>query len=417
MHFKRDSLFRKTAIALHHLLLVVFITACGNSDDARKLTDAIEVNKLNISSLQLSSPNTVIEFDATEQFKAEAVIGDGSGDLLDVSNKVRWSVSDTDIAKINSSGLLTGKADGLITVTAKLADLSITKDLDLSSATLAGINILNNPTPVSACKSGYSLSAQGIYSDTTTRDITHLVDWSSNDSSLLAFSESGTFSTFKDGIATIKATRNTLAGSDTINIQDDISSILVSSPADHISIDSTLSFTAHATYNDTSTADVTHTVSWSSHDAATLAISNDEKNKGVATGVATGNTNIFAACLTTAPSISNLIAIEVKEKAVINGISIEEDATLKQFKLADSPEELVARLTKSDGSFGSNISDDEHTTWAVDETISGSPVTIDGEGELSFTEEGITKIQVRYYDSDNNVGPFTDSIEVEIIRN
>lgn len=398
------------------LLLVIslILSACGNSEDADKLKEALELNKLDISSLQVSSPNTIVEYDATEQFTALAVIGDGSGPMLNVSDKVRWSVSDSDAASITQTGLLTGKADGLVTVQVELADLYASKELQLSSATLTSITITDNPSPISICKTGYALSAQGLYSDATTRDITDLVSWTSADSTTLAFDADGLISTYKSGTVSVSASRSDISSSANITVNDDIASIAISATGSSVYIGKTLPLKAVGTYDNSSTATITNMVNWLSSDTNILTVSNAASSKGEAKGVAAGFSNLTASCQTTT---SNSITVSVSEEPVINDVAIEEDQTLIEFKLVDSPEQLTAKLKRSDNTYSTDVSDSEYTTWSISETIEGKAVTLSKTGEISFTQVGTTEIKVRYYDDDKEIGPFTDTIEVKIVAN
>ncbi|MFT6029648.1 MAG: hypothetical protein ACI8O8_001384 [Oleiphilaceae bacterium] len=421
MHSKNNRSFKKSFTIVSFFSLVLILTACGNSEDAQKVKDALDVNQLGITDLQLTSPNTLVEFDATEQFTAQAIIGDGSGSPLSVNNKVKWSISDADAATINSSGLLTGKNVGLVTVTIQLADLMATKDIQLSNALLETIDIINIPTPVSVCHAAYQLNANGNYDDSTVRDLTDQVTWSSDNTDLLVIDETGAFATFKDGTATITVSRNTIEKTAAVVINDDIDSIAISTSSNTVNTGNTLSFTATGTYDDASTSEITNNVNWISDTPAALSISNDLATKGVATGVTEGQANISATCLSTSAVVSNSVLIDVEELPVINGVSINEDTVSLEFKINDSPEQLVAQLTKSDSTFSTDVTDSDNIDWSVIRTISGTPLTVSNikgsKGEITFTATGITEIEVRYDDNDADEGPFFDKIEVEILTN
>ena len=402
---------------ISYIFLALILSACGNSEDAEKVKDAIEVNQLDITALELTSSKIIMETLATLQITAKAVIGDAMTATLDVSNKVTWSSSNNDIASINQSGLLTGKSEGLVTITAQLADLSAEIQIQLSSALLESIVITNNPSPVSVCRTGYSLKAEGNYDDTTTRDITSDVTWSSDDPTQLAFNSSGIFSTYKNGTVEVTATRNSISGSADVTVTDDITAVAINASANSVYIDKNISFTATGSFDDASTADITNMVTWTSSNTGVLTISNEDTDKGRATGVAEGSANISASCLTTVPETSSTISIAVSEEPLINDIAIEEDASIIEFKLVDSPEQLTANLKRSDNTYSTDVSDSEYTTWSVSDTISGTPLAISTTGEITFTAVGITEVKVRYYDDDNNVGSFTDTIEIKIVTN
>ncbi|MFV1872722.1 MAG: Ig-like domain-containing protein [Oleiphilus sp.] len=417
MSFKHN-LHARTVICFCTMVFTFLLSACGNSDDAEKVKNAIEVNKLDITSLQLISESSIIETTGTEQFTAQAIIGDGSTDPLDVSSKVQWSVSDSDLATINNSGKLTGKADGLVEVKARLADLSATKELMLSSAALEEIFISNNDSPFSVCSENNALIAEGQYEDEAElRTITTKVTWTPDDSSAMTINSQGIFSALKEGSTTVTASQGDINKSADITIEDDIESVSISAEEDSVYVGSTLTFTATGTYDDSSTRDITNTVTWSSSNNAFLSISNEAETRGTATGVAEGVANISAACLTTVNEVSPDLAITVEPQPVINGITIEDSDNLLTFKLIDSPEQLTANLTFSDGALGEDVTDSEDIIWSIDETVEGQAVEVDNEGEISFSAIGITRLKVFYRDTDDDIGPFEDTILIEIIAN
>lgn len=404
------------------------MTACGNTEDAQKVKDALDVNLLNITSLKVTSPRDIMEITATEPFTAMAIIANDPTVQIDISNKVKWSSSDTGNATINSSGLLTSKAlETLsVTVSAQLADLTASKEIKLSNAPLERIDILTNPSPVSVCRGGYQFTAQGKYETEVgepedMRPITDLVTWASADQTLLKFGETGAFSTYKDGTTTVTASLNTIEASASVTIDDDLDSIAITAGSDTVNVGSTLSFTATGNYG-TTTTDITKNVNWISDTPSVLSISNDTATKGVATGVSVEMANISATCLSTKAVVSNEVLIDVKVAPVIDGVAINDGTANLEFKIIDSPEQLTAKLTKSaDSSFGKVVTDSDNITWQVKRTVSGTALTVSNtkgsKGEITFNAIGITEIEVRYDDKDSNEGPFTDVIEVEIVAN
>jgi hypothetical protein len=429
MHSKINQSFKKGFTALTFFCLTLILTACGNSEDAQKVKAALDVNTLNITSLEVSSPRDIMEITATEPFTAMAIIANGTKAPINISNKVKWSSSDTGNATINSSGVLTGKAIETlsVTVSAQLADLTASKEIKLSNAPLERIDILTNPSPVSVCRGGYQLTAEGKYETEVgeaedIRTITDLVTWASGDQTLLKFGETGVFSTYKDGTTTVTASLNTIDASAPITINDDIDSIAITAGSDTVNVGSTLSFTATGTYDDTSTADITKNVSWISDTPSVLSVSNDTATKGIATGVSVELANISATCLSSEAVVSNEALITVKVLPVIDGVSINEGTANLEFKIADSPEQLTAKLTKSgDASFGNVVTDNDNISWSVKRTISGTALTVSNtkgsKGEITFNAVGITEIEIRYDDKDADEGPFSDVIEVEIVAN
>lgn len=402
------------------------LSACGNNEDADKVKAIIDINTRNVTSLKISSPNIIIETGATEQFSAEGIVGNDDTNRIDVSDKVIWSSSDPSLASINQTGLMTSHVDGMVTITTRWGDLSDSKDIMLSSAPLNSITIEGNTTPVSVCTTDHQLTAKGNYADNTTRDISNIVTWSSADDTLLEINQNGRFTSLGNGTVNVTATRtsasDSVSGSTGITIDNDLTSISISATEDEVPVKGTLSFTATGTYSDSesSTRNITRIATWASDDTDVLSISNETGSKGVATGIAEGTANISASCNSTAAVNSALSAISVTPEIVINGVSINQDATNLEFKVIDSPEQLVARLKRSNGTFSTDITNDDDTIWRIERVISGTSLQLSNtrgsKGEIKFTAPGITEISVRYNDSDANIGPFEDRIEIEIIE-
>jgi hypothetical protein len=421
-------MFSRAEAKIGNFILLIFtasiLSACGNSEDANKIKAIIDINSLNVTGLEVSSPNIVIETGASEQFTAHAIINEGQDDPIDVSSKVNWSTSDSSIASINQSGLLTSNImDGLVSISATWADLRASKELTLSSAELLSISV--DAPSISVCDT-YQLTATGSYEDATDRIITSLVSWESDNESLLSVNSTGLVTSLGHGAADITATRGTVSGSSSITIEDDLESISISAGNDEVAVNGSLAFTATGTYSATSdsrsevTQNITELASWQSDDATKLSISNATGTKGVATGVAEGTANISASCNSTVAVNSIPSEITVTPEVLINDVSINEDATILEFKVIDSPEQLVARLKRSDGTFSTDITDDDDTIWRIERVISGTSLELSNikgsKGEITFTAPGITEISVRYNDSDGNLGPFEDTIEIEVVE-
>ncbi len=398
------------------------LLACGNNEDAEKIKESLDINRLNVTDLRISSPNSVIETGVTEQFTVQAIINNGDSDPIDVSTRVSWSISDKSLASINKAGLLTSRADGLVRITARWADLSDAKELMLSSAALNSISI--SSADISVCDT-YQLTATGSYDDATDRDISSLVTWSSSNSTLLSVNQSGLLTSLGSGAAEISASRNSQTGTTTINIADDLESISISSPSDKVAVNASLAFTATGNYSGTSdsrnnsTENISAIATWSSDNTAVLSISNVGANKGLARGVTEGSANVQASCNTSNPVTSDSEEITVNPAITTNAVSINQDAVSLEFKVIDSPEKLIARLKRSDGSFSTDVTDDNNTIWSIVRVIEGKGLTLSNtkgsKGEITFTEPGITRISVRYHDSEAKLGPFDDEIEIEIV--
>ncbi len=138
-------------------------------------------------------------------------------------------------------------------------------------------------------------TAIGTYSDGSTVDVTSQVTWTSSDTSIATISSTGLASGVAAGSTDITMSMSGVTSSPiTLTVvapTPTLSSIAVTpaSPANLV-MATTQQFTASGTYSDGSIVDVTPQVTWTSSDTNIASIS----SAGLATGVATGSTNITA---------------------------------------------------------------------------------------------------------------------------
>ena len=107
---------RVSAIAIAVGLALVGI-ACGNSSTSATVA----------SSLSVSGVTPVVG--TTSQFKATATMIDGS--TLDVTNASTWQSSNTAVAMVSSTGVVTGVGVGAVTVNAIYQSLSASDSIVL----------------------------------------------------------------------------------------------------------------------------------------------------------------------------------------------------------------------------------------------------------------------------------------------
>ncbi len=106
-----------------------------------------EVVKLELSPTGEGDVITIRSRDARQQLIATAVHADGT--LTDVTRDVAWTISDPKVLAIDSTGMAVPTADGDISVTATLADKSITTKVAVSGfAHPLPINFRNQIVPI-----------------------------------------------------------------------------------------------------------------------------------------------------------------------------------------------------------------------------------------------------------------------------
>ena len=137
------------------------------------------------------------------------------------------------------------------------------------------------------------VSATGVYSDRTTRDLTGQVVWSSSDTAKATIvSTSGMATGVAPGAVAVTATSGTISGTATLTVDaSTLASIAITPVAKEIAKAEQAQFIAIGTFSDGDVHDLTSQVTWSSSDATKATI---VAASGMATGVAPGSTTITA---------------------------------------------------------------------------------------------------------------------------
>lgn len=238
----------------------------------------------------------------TQQFTATGTYTDSS--TQNITTSVTWSSSDTSKATISnaagSEGSSTTLAAGTTTITATSGAISGNTTLTVTAATLVSISV-TPATPSVAKGLNQQFTATGTYTDSTTQDLTTVVTWTSSDTAKATISNAGgsqgRASTLTAGTTTITATHagTGINGSTTLTVTAaTLVSIGVTPTTPSMAVSRTLQFSATGTYTDSTTQDLTSSVTWSSSDTAKAQISNAAGSRGIASSIAAGTTTITA---------------------------------------------------------------------------------------------------------------------------
>jgi hypothetical protein len=200
-----------------------------------------------------------------------------------------------------NNGLATGMAVGSANISASYQGVtSPSVVLAVTAATLVSIQV--TPASPSIAKGlTQQFAATGTYTDNSTQDLTTLATWFSDTTVVASISNAGGAN---NGLATGMAvgSANISASYQGVTSPSVVLSVtaatLVSiqvTPANpSIAKGLTQQFTATGTYTDTSTQDLTTTVTWASDTINVATISNAGVTKGLATALGVGSANISA---------------------------------------------------------------------------------------------------------------------------
>jgi hypothetical protein len=256
----------------------------------------------------------------------------------DITGIVAWLSQNTSVATVSSTGVVSALANGTATVSATYnGDTSVvtgTSDVTVNIPPMAvltsiavlpaaGTQILTAAGQTAQYRAVGTFTQTGL--PTTTQDITHNVDWSSQDIAVATVSSIGVATAQANGNATISATytgaTSVITGSSdvTVNIPPPaalMSIAILPSGQSTTTVGETAQYIAIGTYNGTpSTQDLTNHVTWSSSDVTVARVS----ATGLATALAPGSTTITA--LKTDP-IAGVISATATFTAASGGITL-----------------------------------------------------------------------------------------------
>ena len=347
----------KTAYYFLIVSLLVLLTACDNTNDFKGIEEAIKLNKLNITSIEVEATrtktvevstlscdtnpcNTFLPTHKTEPFKAYGFTSENK--RLDITSDVEWSTSDATKAQINQNGSLTTQAVvGDVDVIATLGSAVGKTTVSVSSATLAdtgiyfinGVDDITGTTPVVVACDTYPLTILGLFSDNSKRDITYNMSWSVEEAAtptqdakvVLNDTNQGVFSshTVPTVPYVVKASytdevNNSIQKSLDINVDEPAagSTMSIDPASPTVATSATSQLTALITNNSVS-KDVTSTAKWDTDDSSKATVS----TAGLVTGVAIGSAAITASC----GSISKSATVTVANKSDVAYLTIKDE--------------------------------------------------------------------------------------------
>jgi formylglycine-generating enzyme required for sulfatase activity len=294
-------------------------------------TTTLTVTSATLSSIAVTPTNPSIALGTTKQFIATGTYSDSTTQVITTS--VTWSSSSTGVATISnaagSNGLATSVATGSTTITATLSGVSGTTSLTVTSATLSSIAV--TPTnPSIANGTTKQFVATGTYSDNTTQVLTTSVTWSSSSTGVATISNvsgsNGLATSVATGSTTITATLSGVSGTTSLTVTSaTLSSIAVTPTNPTIANGQTKLFIATGTYSDSTTSNLTTTVTWTSSNTGYATISNTTgsngaANNGLATSVATGSTTITATSGSVSGTTTLTVSGAIAATTTVNGI-------------------------------------------------------------------------------------------------
>ncbi len=284
----------------------------GGTDGGGVLPDGGSVTLLSIG---ITPARPQIAAGTQQHLEATGAYSDGT--TQDLSTQVTWASSSPAVATVTGMGDVSGRTAGIAAISATLLGITGSVDLTVTAATLTTIAV----TPASATIAAGTTQqfvATGLFSDSTTQDLSAQVRWASSNPVFATISTSGLASAVAAGTTSVSATLGPVTGSAGLVVTSaTLSSIAITPAGATIAKGTSQQFVATGTFSDGTTQDLTSAATWSSSSTSVATLSSAAGSEGLARGVGAGTTTITATYL----SVSGGTVLTVSP-AVLTALSV-----------------------------------------------------------------------------------------------
>ena len=322
---------------------------------------------------------------------------------------ITWSSSDRAIVRVTPAGnglvVVRALAEGTATITATAGTGDETErataTVTVSAAELRSIGV-TPPRPRLAHGTTVQLTAIGVYSDATARDLTDQVAWSSSASATASVGAHGLVTAADPGTATVTAALGAITGTSSIEVTAaTLVSLAITPPDPSITAGGTQQLTATGTFSDGTVQDLTSMVTWRADLSGHATVSAG----GLVTAVAAGGAQITAALdtvtayTTITVTAATLVSLEVTpaQPSLAKGLTLPFHAT---GTFSDTTtRDLTADVTWS-ATAGANISNASGSEGVATATAVGTTTitatlgAVTGSTDLDVTDAVLASIQI-----------------------
>ena len=309
------------------------------SIEGRQASASVTVRAASVASVQVTpSPASTI-VGQTVTLTAKTL--DATGNIL-TGRIVGWTSSNTAIATVNASGVVTGVASGTATITASSEGVSGTTALTVSGVPVATVAVAPSTVTIAT---GQTTTLAATLRDESGNVLTdRAITWSTGAASVATVSATGIVTGVGPGTATITATSEGKSASAAVTVTVPTAATVTVAPAT-TSVIVGNSTTLVATVRDAgANVMVNASVTWTSSNTAIATVS----ASGAVTGVAPGNVTITARSGTVTGTASVTVANPPIAKIVVTPANprIDEDETIQMTATAyDAANNVIQGVT------------------------------------------------------------------------
>ncbi|WP_076407515.1 Ig-like domain-containing protein [Shewanella sp. UCD-KL12] len=268
------------------------------------VTDAI------LESVTLSPVYSSVAAGNSQQYQFMGIFSDGTNrDLTKVAN---WQSSLASVASVDRFGLALSYVEGMTEIRASYIGFSATATLDVTDASLTGLQVTPANTQVPVGTSGQFV-ATAFYSDGHSSDVSQLATWRAVDNSIVNIVATGATGGFAEAITVgdtqVQASFETLTDSVDVTVTDAVLERYVVSPTSAtIAAGLTQSYQATGIFSDGSNKDLTQFSNWQSSDTSIASLN----KQGVASSYTSGQITVTAQYI----GFSDIASLVVNDKAL-----------------------------------------------------------------------------------------------------
>jgi trimeric autotransporter adhesin len=277
----------------------------------------LTVTSASATSLAIAGPANMA-LDVSQQFTVTATFSDGS--TQDVTNVAIWTSSSTSVATVTVSGLVTAKNLGSTNISAAFESVNDSSALTVDASNLSSIEIQVLGQIAQGTKT--VVTAIGHFNNGSTSNLSTIVNWSSSDPSVAQFVSVNQLSGLKPGDVTITAALGSVTKSTPFSVTNaTIQSITVTPVNQTIPIGWHQQFSATGKFSDSSTQDISTTVTWTSDNKPVADFGTPGSSAGVIKGITPGTAHAIASFSFGGASATGTTPLTVSS-ATLSSISI-----------------------------------------------------------------------------------------------
>ena len=358
-------------------------------------------------SIEVSPVTTTIPKGYNQQYIAIGTYSDAG--TSDITTTVAWASSDTGAATIDATGLAAGVGEGTTSITASLDSVTSNQaKLTVEAPILVSISVEPKTASIEI-DSIQQYSATGIYSDWSEVDITTTAAWASSNTGTATIDATGLATGKGVGATSITGSLDIITSNNaelTVTPPPPTLKSITVTPADvSIPAGSTQQYTATGIYSDSSTADITGSVTWTSLNDSVATISTD----GLAAAVAQGNTTITAAHGIGITGSTKLTVTEAPADVQAFSDSFESSSDWSANWSQDSQNDWYRRTSRSfDGSYSAEVDG-----RATDSQLISRDINLQGKTNAAITfwwyiESGLDTGEYLAFDVSTDGGAWTE---------